>query len=487
MQGQQISTDLVEFSASDFANRVPNPTTQQLQEQFNKFADDAPGSTSASDPFGFGYRYPNRVKLQYLAVPRDEVKKYVKAKKDDYQWLVDAQRYYLEHESQFQAAPATKPATTRASTQASTGPSTRAVASTQPTTKPFAEVRDEALQAVVDPQVDALQADIINRIKTRTTQDWMAYHNAVGSTTSPTTSTAAAASKPAPMTAYGVPFDSYEYLQKLAADIQKQTGVLPTVASIADTFKSDKELEAMGGIGQSVQEYIPFSVYATRLAEPFMTSGQRSDRAIALWQPSPVLRDDHDNDYIFRLTAADPSHRPASLNEVNAAVEADWKKAQAYELAKAQAKQVMESAAKSNLSNAAIGAGKMIATTGMFANRPTADIPNFQLDPSAKPSFLEQAFNLLTVANQKNPHPTSLIELPPSGKVLIAQLDDVKPAWRNDEMMAMAGDVFTQQIVRDMVVDLYNHWFDYDDLANRLNYHEENQKKKTDTATASVQ
>ncbi len=485
-QGQQISTDLVEFKSSDFANRVQNPTTQQLQEQFTKYADKEPASTtSASDPFGFGYRYPDRVKLQYLSVSRDEVKKYVKAKKDDYLWQVDAQRYYLEHQSQFQTTPATQASTTRPTSQASTGPSTRAVASTQPTTKPFAEVRDEAMRAVLDPQVDELQTDIINRIRSRMTQDWMAYHTAVGSTTAPTTATASAASKPAPMTAYGVPFDSYEYLQKLAADIQKQTGVLPTVASIADTFKDDKQLEALAGIGQSLQENIPFSMYATRLAEPFM-NGQKSDRSIAIWQPSQVLRDMRENDYVFRLTAVDPSHKPASLDEVKAAVEADWKKAQAYELAKAQAKQVMESAAKSNLSNAAIGAGKMITTTGPFANRPTVEIPNYEVDPSAKANFLEQAFNLLTLANQKNPHPTSLIELPAAGKVLVAQLEDVKPAWRNDDMMAMAGDIFSQQIAHELEIEIYNHWFNYNELATRVGYHEEN-PKKNETASASVQ
>lgn len=484
-QGQQISTDLVEFKSSDFANRVQNPTTQQLQEQFNKYADKAPESTtSASDPFGFGYRYPDRVKLQYLSVSRDEVKKYVKAKKDDYLWQVDAQRYYLEHQSQFQTTPSTQ-ASTRPTSQASTGPSTRSVASTQPTTKPFAEVRDEALRAVLDPQVDELQTDIINRIRSRMTQDWMAFHNAAGSTTSPTTAMASAASKPAPMTAYGVPFDSYEYLQKLAADIQKQTGVLPTVASIADTFKDEKQLEALAGIGQSMQEFIPFSTYATRLAEPFL-HGQRSDRSIALWQPSQVLRDARENDYIFRLTAVDPAHKPASLDEVKAAVEADWKKAQAYELAKAQAKQVMESAAKSNLSNAAVGAGKMVTTTGPFANRPTAEISNYEVDPSAKANFLEQAFNLLTLANQKNPHPMSLIELPEAGKVIVAQLEDVKPAWRNDDMMAIAGDVFSQQIAHELEIEVYNHWFDYNELVNRVGYREEN-PKKNETASASVQ
>jgi hypothetical protein len=483
-QAQQISVDLVEFKQADFANRVPAPTPQQLDEQFNKYADNAAGSTTASNPFGFGYRYPNRVKLQYLAVPREDVKKVVKAQKDD--WEPEAWRFYLEHPGQFQSTPSTQPTTT-ASTQASSKPTTAAVASTQPTTRPFAEVHDEALNAVLNPKIDALQTEIINKIKARLAQDWTSYHNATGSTPA-TTQTASATTKPAPKTTYGVPYDSYEYLQKLAADIQKQTGILPTVASIADTFKGEKELEALPGIGAATQEFLPFAVYATVLAEPFMPAGQKSDRSIALWQPSQVLRDDRTTDYIFRLTAAEKAHKPAARAEVAAAVEADWKKAQAYELAKAQAKQVMESAAKSNLSNAAVGAGKLVVSTGLFANRPSAEVPNYQLDPALKSSFLEQAFDLLTVAaKEKNPHAMGLIGLPGGGKVLLAQLQDVRPAWRNEENMAMLSDMFTQEIVRDMVVNIYNHWFDYDSLTNRLNYRDETQKKKDDTASASVQ
>ena len=148
----------------------------------------------------------------------------------------------------------------------------------------------------------------------------------------------------------------------------------------------------------------------------------------------------------------------------------------------------MEAAKKSDLSNAAVGAGKMVVTTGLFANRPSAEVPNYNVDPAAKSTFLDQAFDLLTVAaKEKNPHAMGLIELPNSGKVLVAQLQDVKPAWRNEESMAMLGEMFTQDIMREMVVNIYNDWFNYDSLTNRLNYREENQKHKNETASASVQ
>jgi hypothetical protein len=228
-------------------------------------------------------------------------------------------------------------------------------------------------------------------------------------------------------------------------------------------------------------------MYATVLAEPFLPAGQKSDRSLAVWQPSQVLRDDRSNEYIFRLSDVDPAHKPAALDEVKAAVEADWRKAQALELAKAQAKQVADASAKSDLSNAAVGAGKMVTTTGLYANRPSANVSNYTLDPAAKQSFIEQTFELLTTATAKNPHPVRLIELPGSGKVLVGQLQDVKPAWPNDEARAVYSEMVTSEIARDMMVDIYNRWFNYEDLVKRMNYQEENPKKKTDTASASVQ
>src|SRR5205814_5369852 len=137
------------------------------------------------------------------------------------------------------------------------------------------------------------------------------YRAATPATTGPSTATTLAATRPAPMTAYGVPFDNYDYLQKLAADIQKQYNVLPTVASIADTFKSDKELQALPGIGQARS----FAAYATMFVEPFLPEAQRhTPNVLAILQPSQVLPDDRGNNYIFRVTAADPSHKPASMS-----------------------------------------------------------------------------------------------------------------------------------------------------------------------------
>jgi hypothetical protein len=79
---QQIKSYVVDFAAKDFEDAVPTPDTAQLQAQFDRHADQLPGAKSDANPFGFGYKYPNRVKLQYLQIPREQVRKAVLASKD---------------------------------------------------------------------------------------------------------------------------------------------------------------------------------------------------------------------------------------------------------------------------------------------------------------------------------------------------------------------------------------------------------------------
>src|SRR5437867_565006 len=65
---QEISLQLVEFRAEQFMRDIPEPTRAQLEEFFNKYGNDNPDSSES----GFGYRYPNRVRFQYMRVPKEK-------------------------------------------------------------------------------------------------------------------------------------------------------------------------------------------------------------------------------------------------------------------------------------------------------------------------------------------------------------------------------------------------------------------------------
>src|SRR6266700_1915110 len=70
-QHQEISVNLIEFAAKDYLDKVPAPTGQQLQEQFDKYKDKLAGEGAMS----FGYEYPNRVQYDAIVIKKEEVKK----------------------------------------------------------------------------------------------------------------------------------------------------------------------------------------------------------------------------------------------------------------------------------------------------------------------------------------------------------------------------------------------------------------------------
>ena len=95
---QQVKVVATDVSAKSFEAQTGNPTDQDLRTLFDKYADVEKGTLpSESNPFGIGYKYPNRVKLQYIAIPRTEVRKAVQASRDAYDWEVEASKYYQNH------------------------------------------------------------------------------------------------------------------------------------------------------------------------------------------------------------------------------------------------------------------------------------------------------------------------------------------------------------------------------------------------------
>ncbi|HSU65618.1 MAG TPA: hypothetical protein VLJ39_01990, partial [Tepidisphaeraceae bacterium] len=175
---QAVRLSMVDFRVSDFIKSVPAPTTQQVEQQFDKYKDVPPGETSPANPLGFGYQVPTRVKLQYLEIPRAQVVESVVhnippagsegSANIPYAWDVQAALYYEKHSEEFKnTPPATEPATTQASN--ATQPSTQPVASTEPAIKPFAQVKQEIIDKLVaddvEKQTKLISDDLIARLK----------------------------------------------------------------------------------------------------------------------------------------------------------------------------------------------------------------------------------------------------------------------------------------------------------------------------------
>jgi len=69
-----IRIKAVIIDSSRFVADVPEPTETQLNELFDEYKDDLLGD---SEPYGFGYKFPDRVKLEYMEIPAEALEAHV--------------------------------------------------------------------------------------------------------------------------------------------------------------------------------------------------------------------------------------------------------------------------------------------------------------------------------------------------------------------------------------------------------------------------
>ena len=468
-QLQQVQLEVAEFSANDLLTQVPAPTADDLKKQFDTFAEYLPDSaSSAQNPHGFGYKYPNRVTLQYLGVRQGDVHAAVLGTKTKYDWDVEAQKYYQKNLPKYQT------------TQPTTVPATQpGMASTQPTggktTKPFADVRDEIVETLMAPEISRKARDLQDRINTKLSRR---LRHVAREQSEPAIVAGHHARIDHAAAGNAGDFTSFEYLHKLAADMQQQTGVLPQIVSV-NQYQTAKDLQSMDGIGLAMANQIPFSAYATEFAAPFVPEAERSKTIVLqLYKPSQVLRDAAGSSYVFRVTGALPSAKPSSIDEVVDAVSRDWKIAKAYELASTRAEDLLTAARKSSLLTAATEAKVKSVTTGVFdQTSPAIDRVNLTGEPMNK--FRFDAFNLLaTAATQPTSPPLELIQLPVQAKVYVAQLLSSKPRI-DTTALPMIDAMVETELLTQMSEPIIRSWYDFNQVALRTAWKDEQEKKKT--------
>jgi hypothetical protein len=71
----KIDADFVKFPADWFVAKQAQPTDDQIQAQFNAYKDMLAGDITNENPYGFGYKLPKRVQLEYFYILSDDVKK----------------------------------------------------------------------------------------------------------------------------------------------------------------------------------------------------------------------------------------------------------------------------------------------------------------------------------------------------------------------------------------------------------------------------
>ncbi len=91
-ESETLDAEYVQFKASFFADKQQTPSEEAMLQQFNKHKASFPGDVNDANPFGFGYRLPKRVQLDYMAVKLADVAAIIKQPT-----MEDAEQYYQQN------------------------------------------------------------------------------------------------------------------------------------------------------------------------------------------------------------------------------------------------------------------------------------------------------------------------------------------------------------------------------------------------------
>ncbi|MHC4559022.1 MAG: hypothetical protein ACYS80_17160 [Planctomycetota bacterium] len=70
---ETIDVELVKFDSDVFTSSIEQPASDIEQEHFNKYRKLFAGSVSDENPYGLGYKLPDRVQLEYIAIRLDDI------------------------------------------------------------------------------------------------------------------------------------------------------------------------------------------------------------------------------------------------------------------------------------------------------------------------------------------------------------------------------------------------------------------------------
>jgi hypothetical protein len=511
---QQMSLNLVSFNARDYLARLPvwsdADKASKMTAQFEKYKNLEP-ATRPADDFSFGYKVPNQAQIQYIELPGDAMKKAVVSKITD----VDVRKYFYQHIDQFAATqPASQPATAPA-----TGPSTTQTASaTAPSTSPvkrFETFQDEALKRLTEERTLKLVQDVLADINTQMNADYAAFKASIGAAGSNATTAPSIAPEvlaKLPPTSLGVPYTSYEYLQKLALRTQVRFGVVPithedrglrTDAQIAAdesiakaSFEGldlltlfqrmNQDFQTAQQVYQQITPFISIAGYSTHFVGPLaeiqirqLSQSLRMMRILGLYEPSPLFRESagmfgrpsaDSSAFIFRAVAAEPAHAPRQ-SDVAEQVLADAKLVDAYKMALDDAAKFIEAAKSRNSHLAAFAKeqNKPLITTELLGAS-NIDLKDAKIPAGvASQVLVGLAYNLLNGSGPDPMHPVGTLESKAATTAFAAEINQLKPQWTPDTLTAM--EVYITAGVGQLTAnDLRRQWFSMPDVAARLHF-----------------
>jgi hypothetical protein len=272
-QGAQVSGQVVVIRAQQLLADTPTPSDEEVESLYEQFKDALPGR---GDPYGFGYRVPDRVKIEYLSIPMDQARQHVKVSE------ADALAHYRNYPERFGGAAATDQAD--------------AVDA-----KPYEQVRDDVIEDVTTLRAFELVE------KMAKSAYGLFYEDTRGMDKQ----------------------DDYRVIQDMSAltsmrvvadRLEAEFGLLPSVHTAERGWVNAEDLTGLPGIGfgrlaDNLRVDFTSFVLSAKELEPLSDNPLLPRRLQAGLAGSPIMGADGSR-YIFRLTDAQATHLPESLDAV---------------------------------------------------------------------------------------------------------------------------------------------------------------------------
>lgn len=535
ISAQQVTMDAIVLDVDEFMAGLPEPTEEEIQAQFETYRETAVDTISAdagqlNNPFGFGYRLPDRVKLEYLAIESQRVQEKVLADvaamplRDRVRTLYERWKQSpdefvaLEEEEPATApatAPTTGPATQPAVEDAAEEPAdeTEAIdddpfapllASDDSDTKAFLDeqaaaytdeaaaeewdrftaVYDQVLRRYVFAQQRELDEAVRKRTRDTLGSDYRKYKTHLVAK-----ETASEGGEPSaePVGRVGEPVTSPDYLAAVADDVAEATGIRPTVRRYGDLL-SRTDLADKAVVGDialtfilpdgatSLNQRINFADYAIGAAVPLAEPEDReqleqSPLGLVLHEPSTPIRSFLGDTFVFRLIDAVPDAAPESVDVVRDQVVEDLRRQAAFAEASKTGQAMVTEAQDSSLPVAA--GDRVFRQVGPFLPQTgpgEGELGEGRLSAAGRFVFARQIFDLLPTGGAST-GPVGLVAIQPNGKVVIGQVTEVEPAWQTQaELEALLINSRARTSQQTTLGEAVTDYFRPSRIAERVGY-----------------
>ena len=366
-QSATATIEAVLVDPEDYLTGV-DPSPETLAELFDKYKDSESGE---GEPDGFGYRFPDRLKVEYIVMPFDRLRKKVSGQLEE----AEIYRYYDENQDTFTEYPEPPELPTtekngqdesddenaQADQEITDGDNTSEPPpppeALEPTLLPYEKVRDKIVNTLQEQKANDLGRQYMTAARNLLLAEIRAYpDDKLGYKDLPRSFN--------PMS-----------LAALIDDLHKEFGLRPDMVRQDDRWLDRQDAAALADIGRSiidpraVRGFITFDEYVFGTQE--ISKGDLGKTLVLAPRlqsriPSPTMRSMYNrNFFLFRVIDAEPARTPAKLEEVKDKVLRDARRVVGFKELKAD-----KDTWKQHLNDPEIGMDKLAEQLGTTVINP---------------------------------------------------------------------------------------------------------------------